>query len=165
MLVIKALATGYNFMFRELRGFSLFFFFLQTWKTKSFILDPRSDDYFLMDWIVYPVVIMVIYLKFVLHWGPNWMKNKEPFQLDNVLKVYNVFQILVNLYIFYLVSIFGRISPSLLEPVFSISLSGTLIFRKVTVLFVNQWTIRGQRRQWSSSMAVTYTFWWKLLIF
>lgn len=73
-------------------------------KDKSFILDPRSDDYFLMDWVAYPLVILLLYLKFVLHWGPKWMKNKEPFRLDNVLRIYNLFQIGINLYMFYLVS-------------------------------------------------------------
>ncbi|KAL1453792.1 hypothetical protein WDU94_010105 [Cyamophila willieti] len=50
------------------------------------------------SWV--PVVgIVVAYLFFVLYWGPKWMANKKPFQIKNIILVYNFVQTICNAYI------------------------------------------------------------------
>lgn len=48
--------------------------------------------------------LIVVYLYLVLVFGPRWMKNQTPFDLTRVINAYNVFQMLINLYIFSMVS-------------------------------------------------------------
>ncbi|KAJ9590203.1 hypothetical protein L9F63_016692, partial [Diploptera punctata] len=63
------------------------------------ILDMRSADWFLLDNISFPLTIVFFYLYFVLYLGPRLMKNREPFRLDAILKIYNIMQIILNVYI------------------------------------------------------------------
>lgn len=48
----------------------------------------------------YPVfTILVVYLGFVLKAGPQLMNNKSPYVLKTLMRVYNIVQVLYNLYI------------------------------------------------------------------
>lgn len=38
--------------------------------------------------------ILAAYLYFTLKWGPNFMKNRKPFDLSNILIIYNIIQII-----------------------------------------------------------------------
>uniref|UniRef100_A0A8D8TRL8 Elongation of very long chain fatty acids protein n=1 Tax=Cacopsylla melanoneura TaxID=428564 RepID=A0A8D8TRL8_9HEMI len=57
------------------------------------------DNWFLMNSWVPVVGIVVAYLFFVLYWGPRWMADKKPYQIKNILLVYNLVQTLYNAYI------------------------------------------------------------------
>lgn len=45
------------------------------------------------------VSFAIIFYKFVYNWGPKYMEHREPFKLENILKLYNIFQILTSAYI------------------------------------------------------------------
>lgn len=66
-------------------------------------LDPRASDYPLMGSPFPTILILVLWFKFILQWGPNFMKNREPLNLKNIIIVYNILQVLVNAYILYYV--------------------------------------------------------------
>lgn len=40
-------------------------------------------------------VILALYLMFILKWGPKFMTNRQPFNLNKVIIVYNVIQIIM----------------------------------------------------------------------
>lgn len=63
------------------------------------VYDDKVDNWFLMNSWIPVTTIVVVYLWFVLYWGPKWMADKKPFQIKNVLLVYNLTQTLYNLYI------------------------------------------------------------------
>lgn len=47
-----------------------------------------------------PIVgLVIIYVYFVTEWGPNIMKSRPAYDLKNVIKIYNLIQIFVNLFI------------------------------------------------------------------
>lgn len=54
------------------------------------------DKFWLFSSPVYVVVIISAYMSFVLHFGPRWMKNREPFNLKYVIIVYNLLQVYYN---------------------------------------------------------------------
>lgn len=62
--------------------------------------DPRTKDFFLAQSPFIPITILVFYFQFVLKWGPNFMKNRPPFQLNKILAVYNLIQIVYSLRLF-----------------------------------------------------------------
>ena len=67
------------------------------------LLDPRTTKWLFVPSILSPIFFVVIYL--LLVWSlPKVMKNKEPFQLTNLLVLYNAAMTLLNLYIFVEVS-------------------------------------------------------------
>lgn len=43
------------------------------------------------------VAILAAYLYFVLSWGPTWMATRKPFELRNVMILYNSLQVVANL--------------------------------------------------------------------
>lgn len=49
-------------------------------------------------------VILFLYLNFVLKWGPQYMKNRKPYNLDTIMIVYNIIQILACIYLVFQVS-------------------------------------------------------------
>jgi GNS1/SUR4 family len=66
--------------------------------------DPRTADLPFMGspWTV--VSLCALYLYFVLGKGQQWMKNRSPYELKAVISAYNIFQILINLYLSVMVS-------------------------------------------------------------
>lgn len=66
---------------------------------KISISDPRVRHWFLMQSPLIPVAIILLYLYFVTTLGPKLMKNRAPFQVENVIIFYNVVQVLSAAYI------------------------------------------------------------------
>ncbi|XP_037028075.1 elongation of very long chain fatty acids protein 7-like isoform X1 [Bradysia coprophila] len=64
-------------------------------------LDPRNDEHgFIGVGSPFPVLaIIACYVYFVKVLGPKIMANRQPFDLTKVIYVYNLFQVLFNLYI------------------------------------------------------------------
>lgn len=60
-------------------------------------LDPRVNDWPLMDSPVPTLLMVVTYLYVVTILGPQLMANRKPFQLNQVLIVYNAFQVAFSL--------------------------------------------------------------------
>ncbi|KAJ6637426.1 Elongation of very long chain fatty acids protein [Pseudolycoriella hygida] len=56
--------------------------------------DPRVKDFLLMSNPFPTIAILTVYLYFILKWGPNYMKDRKPFNLDTLMIVYNVIQII-----------------------------------------------------------------------
>ncbi|KAJ9598711.1 hypothetical protein L9F63_010597 [Diploptera punctata] len=79
--LLNSTYTAYNHVFYELA-------------------DRRSDDWFLMRSIWFPVTISVVYVYFVRVWGPRFMKNREPYKLDWFIIIYNLLQIVWCLLLF-----------------------------------------------------------------
>jgi len=50
------------------------------------------------------ITIMATYLYFVLSWGPGYMRHRKPYDLTNLLIVYNMAQVFVSIFLFYEVS-------------------------------------------------------------
>ncbi|KAI1299201.1 Elongation of very long chain fatty acids protein 1 [Halotydeus destructor] len=51
------------------------------------------------------VAVVMVYLAFVLHLGPSYMRNRKPFELRTAMKVYNLLNVALNL-IFLAVSLY-----------------------------------------------------------
>lgn len=61
--------------------------------------DSRLRDWFLMNSIWYPVIIILIYLVVVFKLAPDYMKNRPAYKLNTYIKCYNIFQVIANIYI------------------------------------------------------------------
>ncbi|KAG4065901.1 hypothetical protein HA402_012579 [Bradysia odoriphaga] len=63
--------------------------------------DPRNDEHgFIGVGSPFPVLAIIAgYVYFVKVLGPKIMANRQPFDLTKVIYVYNLFQVLLNLYI------------------------------------------------------------------
>lgn len=46
------------------------------------------------------LTILGAYLYFVLSWGPRYMRHRKPFDLTNLLVVYNMAQVFVSVFLF-----------------------------------------------------------------
>ncbi|KDR06850.1 hypothetical protein L798_03505 [Zootermopsis nevadensis] len=62
------------------------------------VADHRSDELFLMSSIWSPVAVIGLYLYFVKCVGPRHMKNRPAYELNGVMKAYNLTQILCSVY-------------------------------------------------------------------
>ncbi|VVC28064.1 ELO family,ELO family, conserved site [Cinara cedri] len=68
---------------------------------KELVFDEEVDSWFLMS-TPWPIIsIIVVYLLFVLKIGPNFMKDREPYKLKNIMLCYNIFQTIYNAFILY----------------------------------------------------------------
>ncbi|KAG4079957.1 hypothetical protein HA402_006269 [Bradysia odoriphaga] len=56
--------------------------------------DPRVKDFLLMSNPFPTIAILTVYLYFILKWGPNYMRDRKPFNLDTLMIVYNIIQII-----------------------------------------------------------------------
>ena len=75
------------------------FCLFQYWEIEG---DPRVKHYPLMQGGPLPVLaIIAVYLFFVKVAGPWFMKNREPFQLKNVILAYNIFNVLISVWFFF----------------------------------------------------------------
>lgn len=63
--------------------------------------DPRTNDWFLISSPVPGLTILIGYLYFVLSWGPKHMEHRKPYQIKNILVLYNLFQVLLSCWLFY----------------------------------------------------------------
>lgn len=80
-LILKKAMQGYFILFDE-------------------ITDPRTKTWFLVAKPYQVLTILGIYLMFILKWGPQWMKNRQPYNIDKILILYNALQVLICLYLF-----------------------------------------------------------------
>ncbi|XP_074036567.1 very long chain fatty acid elongase 7 [Leptinotarsa decemlineata] len=83
-LLLKKIYLGYFWLFED-------------------IADPRPMEMglFLMSSPFEPGILVGLYLYFVLKLGPELMKNRKPFDLRNVIIIYNAIQIVINTYVAY----------------------------------------------------------------
>lgn len=99
-VVLKAIAREYAYIYYDLRGGYFYF----VWWFVLFVFavcfsDKRTDSFFLVS-TPWPVLgIVGLYCYFIFKFGPNFMKDRPPYNLKKVLVVYNVGQILLNGYI------------------------------------------------------------------
>ncbi|CAN7998831.1 unnamed protein product, partial [Ixodes hexagonus] len=65
--------------------------------------DPRTRDYPLVmnPFFVFPMI--AAYLYFVKVVGPRWMKNRAPFEITNVIRLYNIVMVFINARFLYIV--------------------------------------------------------------
>ncbi|GLH05882.1 Elongation of very long chain fatty acids protein [Gryllus bimaculatus] len=67
------------------------------------LADPRWKNYFLVE-TPWPVLFIICnYIYFVKVCGPKFMKNREAFKIEWLIKVYNTVQIIWNLNLFFYV--------------------------------------------------------------
>ncbi|XP_076277601.1 very long chain fatty acid elongase 1-like [Lasioglossum baleicum] len=59
-------------------------------------LDPRTKDLPLIASNYQIPLILILYLYIVLKWGPNYMKDKKPYNLKTFIRCYNVLQVFMN---------------------------------------------------------------------
>ncbi|KAK7871575.1 hypothetical protein R5R35_010372 [Gryllus longicercus] len=65
------------------------------------LADPRWKNYFLVE-TPWPVLFIICnYIYFVKVCGPKFMKNREAFKIEWLIKVYNIVQIIWNLNLFF----------------------------------------------------------------
>ena len=78
----------------DLIKYCLFYY----WEAEA---DPRTVHYPLMQGgplLVF--VIITLYVLFVKMVGPVWMRHREPFRLKKILVIYNLYNVLVNVWFF-----------------------------------------------------------------
>ncbi|KDR20355.1 elongation of very long chain fatty acids protein AAEL008004-like [Zootermopsis nevadensis] len=63
--------------------------------------DPRVTNWTLMRNPRSLVVILLIYLYFVLKFGPSYMKKRKPYSLKTIIQIYNIVQIVCSAVLFY----------------------------------------------------------------
>ncbi|KAJ8893330.1 hypothetical protein PR048_005921 [Dryococelus australis] len=64
-------------------------------------MDPRTNDWFLVDSWVPVCCINLFYVYLVTSLIPRLMRNRQPFHLKYTIIVFNLFQICYNIYIFF----------------------------------------------------------------
>ncbi|XP_043663831.1 elongation of very long chain fatty acids protein 7 isoform X2 [Vespula pensylvanica] len=62
--------------------------------------DPRTRNWFLVSSPVPGISILIGYHYFIHSWGPKYMEHRKPFQMKNVLVMYNLIQVLLSTWIF-----------------------------------------------------------------
>lgn len=62
------------------------------------------EDYPLAGTPFLPILVIFSYLYFVLKCGPEYMKNRKPYQLKTVMIIYNGLQMIANILLTILVS-------------------------------------------------------------
>ncbi|XP_050027496.1 very long chain fatty acid elongase AAEL008004-like [Dermacentor andersoni] len=65
--------------------------------------DPRTRDYPVVTDPLFVFTLLLSYLYFVKIAGPRWMKNREPFRILNIVRVYNLISIALGIRFLYLV--------------------------------------------------------------
>merc|ERR1712110_11542 len=63
--------------------------------------DPRVDDWFLMSSVWPNVGLCALYYYIIRIWGPRFMKDREPYNIQTLITAYNLFQTLFSLWIWY----------------------------------------------------------------
>lgn len=58
------------------------------------------------------LAVLSLYLLVVLKLGPEYMKDKAPYKLKNVMRIYNIAQVIYNAAILYIVSAYNTITLS-----------------------------------------------------
>ena len=61
----------------------------------------RVDDWFLMSSVWPNVGLCALYYYIIRIWGPKFMKDREPYNIQTLITAYNLFQTLFSLWIFW----------------------------------------------------------------
>ncbi|KAJ8732297.1 hypothetical protein PYW08_015027 [Mythimna loreyi] len=80
--VLNSIASTYNYVLDDLA-------------------DPRTKHLPLMSSPIPVIVTVALYLKFCTDYGPRFMKNRRPFELKLPIMLYNIFQILLSVFLVY----------------------------------------------------------------
>jgi len=71
------------------------------WETYDYYInvkgDPRAQEYYIINSPWPTVAVLTVYYLFIHKWGPAMMKDREPFNLNKVMVVYNALQSIANL--------------------------------------------------------------------
>lgn len=65
----------------------------------SLVPDPRTKDFLFVSSPVPLLVIMFVYHRFVQSWGPAFMANRQPYNVKNLIIVYNIIQIALSIFL------------------------------------------------------------------
>lgn len=69
------------------------------------IIDPFFDKSVLLLSSAWPIhIVLALYLLFVLNLGKKYMANRKPYDLKNVILIYNIIQVIYNAIMFSFVS-------------------------------------------------------------
>ncbi|XP_015440053.1 PREDICTED: elongation of very long chain fatty acids protein 4-like [Dufourea novaeangliae] len=60
------------------------------------LADERTNDWLLISSPVPLTILSIIYLYFILYYGPIYMKDKKPYSFKTFIYWYNIFQIVTN---------------------------------------------------------------------
>lgn len=60
--------------------------------------DPRTADWVTLKDSKYIALLLIGYLYMVKVWGPRFMRDRKPYDLGRVIRAYNIFQIIANVY-------------------------------------------------------------------
>ncbi|KAF9407722.1 hypothetical protein HW555_012342 [Spodoptera exigua] len=63
------------------------------------LADPRTNSFPLVSNPLPIIIIMYLYHRFVRSWGPAYMAKREPYNLKNVIILYNIIQIGLSAYL------------------------------------------------------------------
>lgn len=107
-LILKRIYDVYDYYLVQYEGSSIWIQWsllatvraLSKWKiVKIFTFpDGRVSDLFLVGSFWPITAIIFVYLYFVTGKGQELMRNRRPFELKNIIIIYNLFQIFLNLY-------------------------------------------------------------------
>lgn len=92
-----------------------------TFQYINWFSDPRVVDLPLISSSYQVPLIIFAYLYFVLDCGPRFMKNRPPYSLKTFIKLYNIVQILANVWLIYDVIDAGLLTSKLVCPVLDYS--------------------------------------------
>ncbi|XP_068081551.1 very long chain fatty acid elongase 7 isoform X2 [Anabrus simplex] len=63
--------------------------------------DPRAAELFYINTPWFWISLDICYVFFVRRCGPKFMKDRQPYQLEGIMKIYNIVQVVSNAYVFH----------------------------------------------------------------
>ena len=58
--------------------------------------DRRADSFVMMQSVIPTLALCLGYVYIVKVWGPNYMRDRPPYQIKSFILVYNAFQVVLN---------------------------------------------------------------------
>ena len=58
--------------------------------------DRRADSFVMMQSVIPTLALCLGYVYTVKVWGPNYMRDRPPYQIKSFILVYNAFQVVLN---------------------------------------------------------------------
>lgn len=76
---------------------------LGRWSRYVFVelADPRTNHWPLIRSPLPVLIIVILWIYFVLSWGPKFMANRKPFKIQKLMIVYNAIQVVISLALVY----------------------------------------------------------------
>lgn len=69
--------------------------------------DRRSEGWFLVENPPIPILTVLIGYVVMINFGPTLMKDRRAYEMKHIMMIYNLFQVIANLFINIYVSIAG----------------------------------------------------------